>query len=48
MGRLSTKKNKKASEKRFNRPVRIDVLLQRYWERLLEKRLAELNKEIFE
>ncbi|WP_267463715.1 hypothetical protein [Lonepinella koalarum] len=34
--------------KRFNRPVRIDVLLQRYWERLLEKRLAELNKEIFE
>ncbi|WP_439236710.1 hypothetical protein [Lonepinella koalarum] len=39
--------NPKPQELRFNRPVRIDVLLQRYWERLLEKRLAELNKEIF-
>ncbi|WP_439242403.1 hypothetical protein [Lonepinella sp. BR2474] len=40
--------NNQKQLKRFNRPVRIDVLLQRYWERLLEKRLAELNKEIFD
>ncbi|WP_455647938.1 hypothetical protein [Lonepinella koalarum] len=44
---LSVKNRQNASVKRFNRPVRIDVLLLLYWEQLLEKRLSELNREIF-
>ncbi len=33
---------------RFNQPVRIDVLLELYWLRVLSVRLAELDKEIFD
>lgn len=32
---------------RFNRPVRIDVLIQDYVERVLYARLAELDEVIF-
>lgn len=32
---------------RFNQPIRIDVLLALYWQKVLSVRLAELDKEIF-
>lgn len=40
-------KQSQSQNGRFNRPVRIDVLIQDYVKRVLYARLAELDKEIF-